>query len=559
MPAVSTQFVQAAGGADPSTSMLDAGCTSAALANGVDYLVIGFANHSMDQSMGFVPAQWTECEARLGSTRLAFSSWQSPFGNFAPNHASGGQLHVAAVVTGDGSSTLNMRVRSGEGTANVVYGGLQWIVADLSELTVNVDYFVADSGSGDASEVAGTDDDSCGMRLRLITDPLGTPSAATLGPGEEYFLTLTGNNGGDSTPALLAPSAFLLDVRTLTGGTTYRIQWEFLDEAAWEQGDAAGQLTFTPGATEDFAIIATAEAFVSGGVVQYRRSRIIVMRLDVFTAYVAITNGGNIQASAAVVEGANALTYDFGSTPALVLVSTTAQGANNWGRALLRHDGTPDVDYPGGIGTSRNPIVPGIGGASDFDGLGFGVVDSSSGSQTWRLVSSADSPGGLFDVGRDRASTGASRTVMLAIALETAVSGFSGTVAITAPAPTLAATGAQTQAGTAAITAPVAVLAASGAHAQVGTAAVTLLTAILEAAGTLGLTGSVGLTAPVSVLSASGTVTGASIDGTASMTLPSPLIRAYDELPIATPPGEPVDFRRITAAVRAPLGIVRSE
>ncbi|MBK6671645.1 MAG: hypothetical protein IPG46_19055 [Actinobacteria bacterium] len=511
MPAIDSEFVQATGGTTTSTTFVDAGCSSSALASGVPHLVIGFANHQDVGNLAYDPPQSSELEARFGTTRIGFSGWQTAFGSFAPDVAAGAQMRVAAVVVGDGSSTLNMRVRSTAGDVAAEYASLSWQVIALDSLTEDADYWIGDSASGDTSEVAGTDAGDCGARLRQITDPSGTPTSATIavsridnGSEGEIFLTLTGNNGGDTTPALLAPSFYLHDVRALTSGTTYTFRWEFRDESTWEQGDTDGQVTFTAPSSGDYAVIATAEAFVSGGVVQYRRSRIIVLRLDAFVDYAVITNGGGIQSDGAVTEGSNALTYDFGTgADALVLGCSFAQAGSNWGRVFMRHDGSPDVDYPDADGTSRNAIVAGDTGASDIDALGFGAIVTASGSQSWRMLGSSDS-GGVLTVGRNRGDTADARTVLFAIQLETPDSGPSGTMAPTLPLPTTSASGQRRETGTMAPSLPIPTTTSTGLARHVGTIAATLPLPNSSASGLARHQGSLAATLPLPTASASG-------------------------------------------------------
>lgn len=89
MPAIDSEFVQATGGSTTSTTFVDAGCTSSALASGVPHLVIGFANHQDAGNLAYDPPQSSEIEARFGSTRIGFSGWQTAFGSFAPDGAAG--------------------------------------------------------------------------------------------------------------------------------------------------------------------------------------------------------------------------------------------------------------------------------------------------------------------------------------------------------------------------------------------------------------------------------------------------------------------------------------
>lgn len=530
MPAIDSEFVQATGSTTTSTSFVDAGCSSTALTNGVSYLAIGFANHQDAGGLGYSPVQWSQCEARFGSTRLALSSWQSPFGNFAVDGAGGAQMRVAAVVDGDGASTLNMRVLSGAGDVDCVYASLSWKVIALDELTENTDYWVADSASGDTSEVAGTDDDDAGARLRLITDPSGSPSSATIGTEGEIFITLTGNNGGDTDPSLLAPTFYSHDVRALSASTEYTIRWEFRDESTWEQGDTDGQLTFTPTESGDYLIIASAEAFVSGGVVQYRRSRVFVLRLDALAGYEYIANGGGIQAGGNTVEGATGLTYDFGTaTDALVLGCALQQGGTNWGRAWMRHDGAPDVDYPDADGTERNNIIPGDDAGSDIDALGFGAIVTGTGSQTWRLVAQSDS-GGEFNLGRNRGDTADSRAVLVALQLETADTGPTGTMAPTLPIPTVSATGQRVETGTMAPALPLPTVASAGVARHVGSVAATIPLPTVESSGVARHQGQVATTLPIPTTSGSGTVARAGVIAA------SLLIPAVAASGMATPP-----------------------
>lgn len=420
MPAIANGRVLGSGElSTDSSSLVDALCTSPALDDGVDYFVFGQANHRNDGAATHA----SQLEARFGSTRLGVSTWRSIFGNFNVGDDVGGACPAfMSIVTGNGSDTLNMRAAGVDNGAeeNIRVGGQAWTYFALTELDEGTDYdsaivnsdtisatpttdtWISGSSSGQltitpaetgdwlifayceaVADPAAAGTNEIRVRLRLVEDPSGTPSESTIGFGAEQVSSISGTD-----PDHFSPSLTEIDVRTLTGGTTYRIQWEFQNA---ESNDGIG----------------------------YRRERVIALRLARFRGSAYITNGGGIvDLAGAETEAANGLTHDFspGGEDVLVFASAASQNDGTWSDHWLRLDGTPDVDFPGGAGAGYMHAMV----TTDFPGADIITVPQSgrlaeaSGSQTWRLVAQADlSPGLTY--GRDRGNTTDTRAVVVAL------------------------------------------------------------------------------------------------------------------------------------------------
>jgi hypothetical protein len=419
MPTIANGHVVGSGElTSDSSALVDALCTSAALANGVPYFVFGQGNYRNNGG-----ATWgCELEGRLGTTRIGRGAWRSQFGQFnVGDDVGGGAAVFLGVVTGDGTSTLNMRAAGLDNAAeqNILVGGQSWVYFSLEDFTEGSDYAHAQLGSdaasvtpdgstwveGDADgqveitptstgdwlilaviealpEAAAAATNEIRARLRQRTDPNGTPSNATIGSGEQYSEIL----GTD--PDHFAPTLFDMDVVTLTGGTTYRFLWEVQNATANDE-------------------------------IGYRRERIVALRLGAFRNVAFITDaGGMTDVAGAETPAASGLTHNF--SPAggdvLVLGNAPTQNDQQWTDMWLRREGTPDVDIPGGAGAGRmHAMIDTDFPDGDIVNLPQSAIASAvSGSTTWRLVLQADgAPGGTY--GRVRGDSDDARSVLIAL------------------------------------------------------------------------------------------------------------------------------------------------
>lgn len=406
MPAIAHALTRGTPGTSVSDTPEDAQCTSAALANGDEFLVVGLAGFRVEGAS----TEYSQIEGRFGTTRLGLSRWEHAFDQFNTGDSSAGCVFgVAARVIGDGSSTLNMRVNcETAGYPTVRYGSQAWLAINLSELSENSDYWVADSSSGDTAEVTTTDDDVISLRF--------TMNGTIIGCEEPWVLTMPTDGAPSSS---VGPTFLMLDVRPVTASTPYTLQWEFDDNGSWVEGDADGQLTFTPSFTGNILIIASCECIGTGTAIQYRRTRVFVFRLGAFSASPFIVNAGGIDftnvGSGDEAEGVGTLTDTFGSgTEVVVFGSATHYGAGNWSAQYLRQQGSPDVDTPDPDGYFINSWD------APNDHYSLTTLDAAtvSGSTSWNLVGQVDS-GGNVRVGRDAANSDDSRALLIALVMET--------------------------------------------------------------------------------------------------------------------------------------------
>lgn len=507
-----------AGGSTTSGSFGSAVLSTAALDNGVTYLVIVQATHGTDGA--FPSTSGSEMEARFGTTRYALSGAYNYFADFnSGDVANGGVLAAAFTVVGDGSSTINLRVRVNGGTDTARWGGAVLIAIPLTLLTLGTDYWVAEAPNSDTAEVtcAGTafqTGDSDGI---LTFTPASTGDY-TLIFSAESFLNGTPDPGGeqhrararmdDGTAQTIcteteftkdtdggfvaqsSPSFLLYDHRTLTGGVAHTFQWEFANSTP---GDSMG----------------------------YRRTRVFAFRDAAFRNVAAIVDGGNVVANGGDADAANSLDWDFGSSVGtLVLASCSHQNGFAFGDASL-FDGA--TEYPtSGI----FPSIVNVGTTTSNDQAWVSISEclTLSGAQSWLLRGHSDSANDLT-FGRNYGNTAPARTPLIAIDLYVpgAASPATGTAAMTSPVPTLASSGEQTQTGSAAIASTVPTLAAAGTQTQTGTAAMTAPVPTLAASGAQTQTGAAALTSPVPTLAAAGDQTHA---GTAATSAPVPTLAA---------------------------------
>lgn len=407
MPAIAHALTRGTAGTSVVDAFEDAQCTSAALANGDDFLVIGMSSFRVEGAS----LEWSEMEGRFGTTRLGLCRWEHAFDQFnAGDSAAGGYFAVSAVVTGDGSSTLNMRVRcQTAGYPTVRYGGQVWRAINLSALTEDVDYWRADSASGDTAEGTTSDDDLIAARV--------TMNGSVIGPGEPWLFTPPTDGAASDA---IGPTFLLLDVQELTASVEYTIQWEFSDGGSFLEGDADGQLVFTPTETGDYFIVASSEVFGTGTAYSFRRTRVFVFRLAAFSAAPFIMNAGGVDFTNSgggdEAEGANALTHTFGTNEEVCVFGFASQyGANNWSAGYLRQQGSPDVDSPDPDGYTINTAD----GENDFYSVGQMDDATVTGSTSWNLVGQVDS-GGTVRVGRNNANSADSPSLLLALVMQTA-------------------------------------------------------------------------------------------------------------------------------------------
>ncbi len=418
MPVLANNHVVGSGElTSTSETLVDALCSSPALANGVSFFVVGLANHR-NEGNNYA----SEIEARFGTTRLCFDRFRSPFGNFNLGDDGAGSAPLfLAVVTGDGSSTLNMRARAVDsgGGANIIVGSQAWTYFSLEYLVDGTDYAYEQLNSETESARPTTDTwiegDAAGqlritpavtgdywisasieavvdtgaaatnearVRLRLIEDPDGAATSTTIGFGEQYHAI---NDSFDTDH--YAPILGEMDVRTLTGGTTYEIRWEASNASAHDE-------------------------------IAYRRERVYAFRLGRFRNASYITNGGGMESTGSEAAATNALTFDWSATGGDVLVFGSAgyQNDGTWGDTAIRREGAPDADFPGSAGAGRfHAAVDTQYTDGDIVAMQQAArVAAVAGSETFRLVAWADGPDGLT-YGRTRGNGGDGRALVLAL------------------------------------------------------------------------------------------------------------------------------------------------
>lgn len=413
-----------------SDTFVDALCTSPALADGELYLVVGMGNHrnNGDDDYGSL------LEARFGTTRLGLCGHRSVFGDSnTGDSAAGAAAMFVGLVSGNGSSTLNMRARrvNGDVADEVIVGEQLWVWWSLTQFVSGLHYGYAgvldelvSAQPSSASFIEGapggqltlfpvttgewviiaraeltTEPGSVGeepqARLRLIEDPDGAAIESTIGmegiqrasiedPGAEEF----------------AISIKDMDVRSLNGGTTYRIQWEFANSA----GQGCG----------------------------FRREQIFAIRRDAFRNSAAIVDAGGIQIAGGVeAEAANGLSFDFSGDggPVVVMGCGSYMNRGAWGDLWLRRDGAPDQDFPGGAGGGRFTAMAQVG--VDYLTIPQATwLATTTGAETFRLAASADAAPGL-EYGRNVLDTANTRAVLFALEMWAApIHPLAGTVQV---------------------------------------------------------------------------------------------------------------------------------
>jgi hypothetical protein len=416
MPTIANNQVNGSGElTTTSAAFVDALCTSPALANGVEYFAIGICNH---RNNGALYA--SEVEGRFGTTRLGLDRFRSPFGQFnLGDDGAGAAPMFLGIVTGDGSSTLNMRARGVDNAGNdIIVGSQTWLYFSLADLVANTDYHAAELLSESASVTpTGTtwvEGDASGQvqftpsvtgdywisasieavvatgaaatnearaRLVLVEDPAGAATTTVIGSGEQYHAI---SDAADTDHYIMILGE--MDVRALTGGTTYEIRWEVSNVAA-------------------------------NNAISYRREKVFAFARSRFRNSSYITNAGGIVATTSETEATNALTFDFSGSGGDVLVFASAgyQNDGTWGDTWLRRDGTPDVDFPGAATAGRFHAAIATDYTGDIITIQQGArVAAVAASETFRLVAQADGPDGLT-YGRTRNNAGNGRALLIAL------------------------------------------------------------------------------------------------------------------------------------------------
>lgn len=350
-----------------------------------------------------------EVEARHNSTRIAVGRWGTAFGSFnTGDAAAGGLLQFHAVIDASASDTVSLYLRRQDGTASTtVRAGHATIIAiSLDNLVEGTDYWFADSGSGDTAEtsITGTtfvEGDADGQLEVTIPDDgdylwisscegfIGSISASpTVGyqarwriDGSDSGIEVTQSITNSETSPFVWPNYCVIDVRTYTASDTPRAEWEFAN-------------------------------LETGTLNQFRRTRTFLLRLSSLRDYEFITNGGNIQASGGSdVEAANGVSYNFGSTNALILGAAAAEpGGSDWGDAALHRD-AGDIDYPDGGYLQATWVSGNIGGFFFLHALAV------TGSETFRLVQRTDPSATTYTLGRNAANNASARTPLIALDL----------------------------------------------------------------------------------------------------------------------------------------------
>jgi len=498
------------------------------------YLVIAIASHTNVTGSGGVTRS-SEVEVRHNTTRYGVSRWCSLFGSFAPNVVAGGTLQTFFVIDATASDTVTMRLRreNVDGTDDgEVDAGQCWLAAiDIGDLDEGTDYAYADGGNSDTSEVVAGDAtwitaaasgrigqgggeeaftaSTTGDYLVLASLESwldGTPGAAEEGRARFRVNAAAAGTGQEHThtrdvgsPGAYWGSFFEMDVIALTASDQPEIQWEVANDAS---GDSAG----------------------------YRRSRIFILRLAALSDYEAIVDAGNIQvASAGIVEATNGLTFNFGTNDVLILGCASWQTAGgNWGRAWLHQD-AGDVRHPA-LGRMWAVNDDGVGAADDEMPLLFAELVSSTGSETWRLAQETDSGANMYTLGRARGNGASARTPLVALPLQTASgASLTGTVAVSNPLATIAASGRFNHSGTVAISTPLATITASGGQQRTGTVAIASPLPTAAAAGRFNRTGTAAPSIPLATVAAAGRF---ERTGEATATIPLARVRAYQVEPV---------------------------
>lgn len=432
-----------------------------ALTNGDSYLVLSMVNSRPEGTDGTNRA---EVETRHGTTRLALNSFATTYAQFNTGDAALGNVaQCMAVVTGDGSSTINLRRQNTNGNAsNGLHrvGGQETVAINLSDIGAeNTAWWYSETANSETASVtptgatwlraggtatsvttaqsgevqfsapttgdyliiayvesffaaAAADGEEIIKRLRQVEDPSGSATTTTIGCGEVWARNNfeSGTGGGPSEDQ--RQTDIVVDVRALTSGTTYRFQIEASSSTGATDGSCS-------------------------------RLRMFVLDLSALEDYAAITNGGDINASSGEDDGANDLTFNFSASShdALVLASGNVNNdGGNWGDYVLREDptGTP-TDYPD---TDGRMVAWGASSAAPDNTMPAMVAFSSiAGSRTIRAVGSADSGGTNYRWGRNPANTAAGRLVMVSLYMETPAAGTSGSASFTEGSDSIASAG----------------------------------------------------------------------------------------------------------------------
>lgn len=459
-----------ASGASADTTPTNTGCTATLTAG--RWLIVAMMSHSNLEGTGGL-TESSELELRQNSTRIGVSRWDSAFSFYGylgttPNNV-GTSLKVMAVVDAAGGDTISLWLRrenngNGDTSAIVAIDGVIKAI-NLDLFTEGVDYWYAAGPNSDAAEAtaSGTSWATGATSGRIgqgvgevpMTAPAGdcwvlasgegfltatvgsteisrarlrrADTGTTIGTGVEHQVH---HEGGQ--PTTFVVNFFEEDVLTFSGGETPELQWEISNG--------------------------------SGGTsVQWRRSRIFVLRAGALADFQYIANAGDIvEPGGTTVEATNGLTFDFGTSIPTVISSTATwqSGGANWGRAWLHQD-AGDVHWPpSGRIEAFIPAYEVVGTSGDEAPIHFGTIISQTGSVTWRLADQSDSGANQHTLGRNLANNAAARTVLVAFPLLTSggsgTPDVDGTFSATLPIPGMVASGYRAHHGQLAASLPIA-------------------------------------------------------------------------------------------------------
>lgn len=272
---VATQFTEQS---TSSTSYTSAGCTTSALANGVEYLVLYGMSYGSDSNSALP-------QARLlfgSSTTLAENyneGWHSVFFD-------SGRLQGICKVTGDGSSTLAFQFEVG--TGSTAYAGAMFIVAiSLDDLgTQNTDWWFSgtDSATDELSNAAIDGWDTVRSQ------------AWTLSAGDYIVLmSCEGTQGDTATNSRAGQCRFRVAGSTM--GSEYHLELE--DAGIYNSWMGMDKLTLSSG-SNTFAIEAGTRTAAEA---DFRRSRIFVCKASVLDQVVrAVDTTGSTSSSTSYVD-----------------------------------------------------------------------------------------------------------------------------------------------------------------------------------------------------------------------------------------------------------------
>lgn len=379
-----------------SATLVDASCTTAPLESGVQYLVLYQAHLRNTADGGSFMAVG---EARFGTTRIGYSESQEAFNN--SSNVSGMQLVGATIVTGDGSSALNMRFAC-DGVNTATIASQSFIAIPLTDLE-------AESFLGTNSDAAlvtpggasGFTDLGAGLQLT----PAETGTYLVIASAEAFF------GAGDS-----ASFRFTADDVVLRDGAVW-----FRDS---DPGDAAQTfrmmdvLDLEGGVEVDFQI----EVEGVGGSTSYRRPRIVAIPLDRFSDFFFLRDTEGLTVTGAGSSG------EFGAqlsipdpspdSPDFVLLTDFTSQVTFFQESFFLLDGSTE-EPPEGFNVAVDDS--GLAASDDIVVIpGQRVLSGVSAARTVQIRCTKLGGGGSNEYGQDPGATAPVDTLLLALRMETA-------------------------------------------------------------------------------------------------------------------------------------------